>query len=112
MRPSPRPGGSSPRAFSCQPRCEAEPRTPGRARRPGDSRGAAAADLAGRLDDDRLTEQLLGLAARTAFLAGPPKADRIASGLAVRAAGVTAVMLAPYAAVSEAELTRASLVGH
>ena len=66
----------------------------------------AQAPPGGVVYSDRLTEQLLGLAARTPFLADPPEADRIAAGLAVRAAEVTAAMLAPFAAVSEAELAR------
>jgi Tfp pilus assembly protein PilF len=55
---------------------------------------------------DRLTEQLLGLSARTPFLADPPEADRIASRLVVRAADLTAADLAPIAPVSDAELAR------
>jgi Tfp pilus assembly protein PilF len=66
----------------------------------------AQAPPGGVVYSDRLTEQLLGLSARTPFLADPPEADRIAAGLAVRAAEVTPAMLAPYAAVSDVELAR------
>jgi Tfp pilus assembly protein PilF len=66
----------------------------------------AQAPPGGVVYSDRLTEQLLGLSTRTPFLADPPEADRIAAGLAVRAADVTPAMLAPYVVVGDVELAR------
>ncbi len=66
----------------------------------------AEAPPGGAVYSDRLTEQLLGLSARTPFLADPAGAEQIAAKLAVSAADVTPATLAPYAAVGDAELAR------
>ncbi|MEW6337214.1 MAG: alkaline phosphatase family protein [Acidobacteriota bacterium] len=55
---------------------------------------------------DRLTEQLLGLSARTPFLADPPEADRLAAQLVMRASDLKASDLTPFADVSAEELAQ------
>ncbi len=64
----------------------------------------AQAPPAGTVYSDRLTEQLLGLSARTPFLADPPEADRLAAQLVVRASDLKAADLTPFADVTDAEL--------
>jgi tetratricopeptide (TPR) repeat protein len=64
----------------------------------------AQAPPGGTVYSDRLTEQLLGLSARTPFLADPPEADRLAAQFVVRASDLKASDLTPFADVTEAEL--------
>jgi tetratricopeptide (TPR) repeat protein len=68
----------------------------------------AQAPPGGTVYSDRLTEQLLGLSARTTFLADPPEADRAAAALVVRAEDLGAADLAPLATVTDDELARVS----
>jgi Flp pilus assembly protein TadD len=54
---------------------------------------------------DRLTEQLLGLEANAPGVAAPPEAAEAINGLVFRGSDMTAAMLAPFARVSDFELT-------
>jgi len=71
----------------------------------------AGAPPGGAVYSDRLTEQLLGLAASTPGLADPPAAEETARRLAVKARDVTADMLSPFAHVSDEELKSAKSRG-
>lgn len=67
----------------------------------------AQAPPGGSIYSDRLTEQLLGLAADAPGMADPPQAALRARELLLRAADVTPVMLAPFLSVSAEELAAA-----